>query len=242
MGILGALGMVPVSSPRITVLGMGMGATPLAWLQEHPESMVTTVDINSKIVQMSKILIPQLTVFEEVGSLHMRVGDARHTVRSVRDQDILVVDVYGSAAPPPHVTTVEFFKEIKAALVPDGVVVVNTISKTRGPLSDRLYATMATMRAAGFKDLVCFAMRDLNEHGVPRSLDDHDGRPFNVIIMATPHPAVPTSWIFADGTDIGDTAQRIWDGAWQARHHSFWTAQQGVVCSDGGMTADMFDE
>jgi spermidine synthase len=61
--------------------------------------------------------------------LRVRVGDARVTLRGepTDSADLVVGDAFGGVAVPWHLTTVEFARDIRRVLRPDGLYLLNVI-------------------------------------------------------------------------------------------------------------------
>ncbi len=56
------------------------------------------------------------------------IDDARHFVSSAdKSYDLVIVDVFRSNSPPPHIATVEFVRSLKSVMEPDAAVAVNLI-------------------------------------------------------------------------------------------------------------------
>ena len=63
-------------------------------------------------------------------SIRVRYGDARDVVARLPgglagSADLLVVDIFGGALIPSHVTSIEFYRAALEVLAPDGIVLVN---------------------------------------------------------------------------------------------------------------------
>jgi SAM-dependent methyltransferase len=67
-------------------------------------------------------------------ALRVRIGDARQTLRDVRDDsaDLVVGDAFGGLAVPWHLATEEFLRDVRRVLRPDGIYALNLIDL--GPL------------------------------------------------------------------------------------------------------------
>ena len=77
----------------------------------------------------------------------LRVGDARAQLPALRqgESDLVVADVFQSAAQPVHVTTLEWVEQVQRLLRPGGVYVVNVAD---GKPLDFARAQVATLLAA----------------------------------------------------------------------------------------------
>jgi spermidine synthase len=78
-------------------------------------------------------------------NLRVRIGDARVTLADepTASADVLVGDAFSARAVPWHLATVEFAREIRRVLRPDGVYALNVIDQ---PPLDLVRAEAATLR------------------------------------------------------------------------------------------------
>jgi spermidine synthase len=80
---------------------------------------------------------------------HVHVKDARAFLQSTAAQyDIIWMDAFARHLIPFHLTTKEFFAELKAHLRPNGVVAVNLASSGEGSDLLRERAVVSTLRSA----------------------------------------------------------------------------------------------
>jgi hypothetical protein len=78
---------------------------------------------------------------------HVYVKDARMFLRSTTAiYDVIWVDVFARHLIPFHLTTQEFFKEVRARLHPGGVLAVNLASSGEGPDLLRAQAVVTTLK------------------------------------------------------------------------------------------------
>jgi spermidine synthase len=128
---------------RVLVLGLGGGSFPKRLYHDFPQVAVDVADIDPKIVAVAK----QYFLVPEDGRMHLIVQDGRRFVRETKaSYDLIFLDAYNSDTIPFHLTTREFYRQIKARLTPGGVVVSNIIGSLRGPESRffrAMYRTLA---------------------------------------------------------------------------------------------------
>jgi hypothetical protein len=112
----------------ITALHLGAGALTLPRYIEatRPGSRQQVIELEPALVELVRAELP----LPRGASIRMRYGDARATLAKLPGGlrgtvDLLVVDVFGGARIPAHVTSVEFYRECAAFLAPEGVVLVN---------------------------------------------------------------------------------------------------------------------
>jgi predicted membrane-bound spermidine synthase len=137
---------------RVLVLGLGGGAIPKRWWRDYPDMTIDTVEIDPAVVRVSKEYFdlpddPRIRVFTQ---------DARRFVQTSTDTyDVIFVDAYYADSLPFHLTTNEFFGEVKARLAPDGVVAYNAIGSVTGDRS-KLFRGMHKTVSANWKNVWVF--------------------------------------------------------------------------------------
>src|SRR5207237_7908902 len=75
-----------------------------------------------------------------------------------RAYDLIWVDAFARHMIPFHLTTVEFFAELRAHLAPNGILAVNLASSGEGGDLLRANAVVQTMRRS-FTNIECFALK-----------------------------------------------------------------------------------
>ncbi len=112
----------------ITALHLGAGAFTLPRYIEatRPGSRQQVLELEPALVDLVRSRLP----LPRGASIRVRYGDARATLAKLPaglrgTVDLLVVDVFGGARIPAHVTSVEFYRECAEFLAPDGVLLVN---------------------------------------------------------------------------------------------------------------------
>ncbi len=112
----------------ITALHLGAGALTLPRYIEatRPGSRQQVLELEPALVELVRAELP----LPRGASIRVRYGDARATLAKLPaglrgTVDLLVVDVFGGARIPAHVTSVEFYRECAAFLAPEGVMLVN---------------------------------------------------------------------------------------------------------------------
>jgi len=139
---------------RVLVIGLGGGAVSKRYWHDYPGMQVDSVEIDPVVVDVSKRYFalpddPRLRVF---------VQDGRRYVQTTKETyDIVVIDAYYADSLPFHLTTQEFFREIKARMSPDGVVVYNVISSLEGEDS-KLFRSMYRTVSGVWTDVFVFTV------------------------------------------------------------------------------------
>lgn len=128
---------------RVLVLGLGAGAVTKRMWHDYPEVRIDSVEIDPVVVDVAE----RYFGLPEDDRVRVIVSDARRYVQTTEETyDIVIVDAYYADSLPFHLTTSEFFSEIKSRLAPDGVIAYNVISPVQGARSD-LFRSM--YRTAG---------------------------------------------------------------------------------------------
>ncbi len=117
----------------ITALHLGAGAFTLPRYIEatRPGSRQQVLELEPALVNLVRAELP----LPRGASIRVRYGDARATLAKLPDGlrgsvELLIVDVFGGARIPAHVTSVEFYRECAAFLSSPGVLLVNVADGT----------------------------------------------------------------------------------------------------------------
>jgi hypothetical protein len=112
----------------ITALHLGAGAFTLPRYIEatRPGSRQQVLELEPGLVDLVRAELP----LPRGASIRVRYGDARATLAKLPAGlrgavDLLIVDVFGGARIPAHVTSVEFYRECAEFLSSTGVLLVN---------------------------------------------------------------------------------------------------------------------
>jgi hypothetical protein len=112
----------------ITAVHLGAGALTLPRYVEatRPGSRQQVIELESDLVDFVREHLP----WSRSASIRVRHGDARAVLERLPaglrgSVDLLVVDVFGGARIPAHVTSLEFYTSAAALLAPGGVLCVN---------------------------------------------------------------------------------------------------------------------
>jgi spermidine synthase len=178
----------------ITAVHLGAGALTLPRYIEatRPGSRQQVVELERDLVEFVRETIP----WDSTASIRVRYGDARAMLGRLPDglvgaADVVVVDVFSGAQTPPHVTSVEFYREAGRLLAPGGVLLANiadgpplasarsqavTIGEAIGPVT--ALAEASVFKGRRFGNVVLAAARD----GIPATW-------LPGLFAAGPHPA-----------------------------------------------------
>ena len=131
---------------NILIIGGGGGIGARKFVNDDPNVVVDLVEIDQRVVDLG------LKYFhlEPSDRLRIHVEDGRSFIRrSQTKYDLLILDAFTIGGQIPfHLTTREFFNEIKQTLSPDGVVLANINGTMRGRRSRIMrseYKTLATV-------------------------------------------------------------------------------------------------
>ncbi len=163
-----AFAAAPPRMQRLLVIGLAAGTIPRQFTAFYGPIEIDGVEIDPAIVEIGRRYFGMTEP-----NLHVHIGDGRVFLHESGERyDLIAVDAYRLPYIPWHLTTVEFFEEVRAHLTEDGVVAVN-VGHT--PEDWRLVQAMeATMREV-FPAVHAIA--------VPHT--------FNAIVIGS---AQPTSW------------------------------------------------
>lgn len=138
--MMGALYLQP-KPQRILIVGLGGGTLPTALAALLPDAEIDTVEIDPAVVRVAE----RWFGFRQGPRQRVHLEDGRKFVESAagagRRYDLVMLDAYGADYIPRHLMTREFLQQVKAVLVPGGVLAANTF--TGSELYHRESATYA---------------------------------------------------------------------------------------------------
>ena len=126
----------------VLILGLGTGTFAEQCLEYFPGCSVTGVEIDQKIVDISR---EYFGLPEEVEAI---VGDGRAWLTASEEKwDVIMVDAYQDITIPFQMSSVEFFTEVYGHLRPGGVMVVNMSmrSEKAGSMNEYLMDTIQSV-------------------------------------------------------------------------------------------------
>ncbi|HEU0205711.1 MAG TPA: fused MFS/spermidine synthase [Pseudolysinimonas sp.] len=130
----------------LTALHLGAGALTIPRYIEatRPGSRQQVLELEPELVELVRRELP----LPRGASIRVRYGDARATLAKLPAGltgavDVLVVDVFGGARIPAHVTSLEFYRECAAFLAPKGVMLVNVADGSGAAFARGQAATLA---------------------------------------------------------------------------------------------------
>jgi spermidine synthase len=163
----------PDDMDSLLVIGLAAGTIPTQYQAVYGDIQMDGVEIDPGIIeageryfQMNDEHLPSLTTYAQDGRYILNQLDTAYTV--------IGIDAYRPPYIPWHMTTVEFFEEIRAHLQDDGVMVINVgRTGTDRRLVDALTNTMS------------YVFPSIHAIDVPRS--------FNTVLVATNQPTASSN-------------------------------------------------
>jgi spermidine synthase len=105
----------------VAMIGLAGGTTARQFTEVYGPLPIDGIEIDPEVARVGR------EYFEmNQPNLNVIVADGRYALaRSERRYAVVVLDAYRLPYIPPHLTTVEFFREVRAHLTDDGVVTIN---------------------------------------------------------------------------------------------------------------------
>ncbi|MDZ4669567.1 MAG: fused MFS/spermidine synthase [Phototrophicales bacterium] len=155
----------PQQVESLLVIGLAAGTIPRQYQRVYGNIRMDGVEIDPDIIHVGELFFDMNA--EKMPSLTAYAEDGRYVLRSLtRPYDVIAIDAYRPPYIPWHLTTVEFFIEIRDRLSDNGVVAINV---GRTSTDRRLVDAMASTLMQVFTTVHAI--------DVPRS--------FNTILVAT---------------------------------------------------------
>ena len=154
--MISALALLETEATRGLVIGLGGGVVPTAMRRLAPNMDIDTVDVNPAVVKIAQSHFG--FVVDEKTRAHVQDGRVfvKRAVAKGRRYDIVMVDAFNADYIPEHMTTVEFARELRQLIEPDGLLVINTFSNSQ------LYDRQSTTYTAAFGRFHNFLMPEKN--------------------------------------------------------------------------------
>lgn len=175
----------------LTALHLGAGALTIPRYIEatRPGSRQQVLELEPALIELVRRELP----LPRGASIRVRYGDARATLARLPAGlrgavDVLVVDVFGGARIPAHVTSVEFYRECAAFLATRGVLLVNVADGSGAAFARGQAATISMV----FEEPSTGPGHRIAVLAEPQVLK---GRRFgNFVLVASPSP-LPLEWM-----------------------------------------------
>lgn len=167
----------------ITAVHLGAGALTLPRYVHatRPGSRQQVIELEKELVELVRAELP----LPRDASIRIRYGDARAVLERLPaglmgSADLVIVDIFGGARTPAHVTSLEFYREAAKLLAPDGVIAVNIAD---GPGLRFARSQVATLLAA-VDDVAVLAETQVLK-----------GRRFGNVVMIGSTERLPLDWM-----------------------------------------------
>jgi hypothetical protein len=167
----------------LTAVHLGAGAMTLPRYVEatRPGSRQQVIELEAPLAALVREHLP----LPRGAAIRVRIGDARAGVHKLPPAlsgscDLVVSDVYSGAQTPAHLTSVEFYRELRTLLTPDGVLLVNVADGPGLAFARRQAATVAEV---------------LPEIGILADTQVLKGRRFGNLVIAASASPLPTEWL-----------------------------------------------
>jgi spermidine synthase len=167
----------PTDVESLAIVGLAAGTIARQYTHVYGNIPIDGIEIDPGIVEAAQVwfemnaqTLPNLRVIVEDGRFALRQSRERYTV--------IALDAYKPPYIPWHLTTIEFFHEVRARLTPRGVIAINV---GRTPQDRRLVEALTATLLHVFPTV--------HTIDVPRS--------FNTILVATQMPTSLTDFVRA---------------------------------------------
>ncbi len=146
---------LPAEPRRALILGHG-GGSLAKWLAKRwPELELDIVEVDPSVVRLAG----EYFGYPGAPRHRIHVKDARVFLRSSAVRyDLIWLDVFARHLIPFHLTTQEFFTELRSHLSPGGVLAINLASSGEGPDRARARAVVTTLRTV-FPDIEAYGVK-----------------------------------------------------------------------------------
>ncbi|MCP4165771.1 MAG: spermine synthase [Chloroflexi bacterium] len=132
----------PEDVNSLLMIGLAAGTIPKLYTAAYGPIAIDGVELDPAVIETGQryfaMTEPNLHAVAEDGRYYLNHGAGTY--------DVIAIDAYRPPYIPFHLTTVEFFNEVRDHLSPDGVVTINaTRTETDYRLVDALASTMAAV-------------------------------------------------------------------------------------------------
>lgn len=132
------------TSSSVLLVGLGGGSVARELIQQ--KFRFDVVELDERIVPVAKKYF-----YLDSDRMNVMIGDARHYIRKTKKKyDLIIMDVLSGEVQPNHVFTLESLAELKSALNPKGMVIINYQGILNDPEDKAFLALYKTFRTAGF--------------------------------------------------------------------------------------------
>ncbi|ACB76310.1 spermidine synthase [Opitutus terrae] len=146
---------------RVLMIGLGGAGFHRLFAAAYPDSLLQTVELDPKVLE----LCVERMGFEPTAQTPVAVMDGRMFVKRDRRQwDWLILDAFRGGFVPPHLKTVEFYRECAARLDDRGVFISNLHSNTELYYSDiktirEVFPQVLLFKTRGWGNVIAVAVK-----------------------------------------------------------------------------------
>ena len=221
------MGVLPIveNPKRGLILGHG-GGSFAKWLGEHwPDLELDVIEMDPSVVQAAE----RYFGYAPPPNHHVYVQDARTFLRNnpTRYYDVVWVDVFARHLIPFHLTTQEFFKELRKHVHPEGAVTVNLASSDAPANVRRAQAVFSTMQLV-FAEVIAY------EVAAPEWLNTKKGSVNLIFFGGKPVQGM------RDSHFLGDLVRHMNRDRFPPEGLAFFMSQEPVVLAPGDILTDDF--
>ncbi|MDH5433134.1 MAG: fused MFS/spermidine synthase [Gammaproteobacteria bacterium] len=129
---ISAASILAVEEPKnILILGLGGGSLVEAFHELAPQATITSVEIDEAVIKVAKNYfdLPEAD-WHKVFAVDGRIFVKREKLKKAQ-YDIIILDAFNGDYIPAHMMTVEFLREVKSILSPNGLAIANTFSTSK---------------------------------------------------------------------------------------------------------------
>ncbi len=111
----------------VLVLGLGTGTFPKQLKKYIPNTAIDAVEIDQKIADLA---YEYFNLQKDEATVYINDGRSFLSTPAAGQYDIILADAYQDITVPFHMSSQEFFKEVKSHLKPGGILIVNVNMKS----------------------------------------------------------------------------------------------------------------
>jgi len=162
-------------------VGLGGGSTQKQFHRNYPKMKIDVAELDPEVISLAK----QFFYVKEDDRLKIFPQDGRLFITKTRKKyDIAILDAYYADSIPFHLTTVEFYDELKKRLTSNAIVVSNVIGALTGQRSHLFRSMLKTLQKA-FPQTYVFPIGRGEMAQERPGVSVNDSRFRNIIIVAT---------------------------------------------------------
>lgn len=202
----------PTDVDGLLVIGLAAGTIPRQYNAVYPQIHIDGIEIDGEIIEVGAQYFGMNS--QEIPGLNTYAEDGRYILNQLdREYSVIAIDAYRPPYIPWHLTTVEFFEEVKAHLSHNGVVTVNVgRTATDRRLVDAMTATLLEV------------FPSVHSMDVPNT--------FNTILVATHQPTTAENLAQNIEQLPPDTSPILRDALTLAQTTLVPTSTEGIIFTD----------